>query len=218
MIPDIRLDRPSEYVTGCVTDQTKEKPFINFVLLHVWTCLHLLQPFKEEWQNREKIEIYMATLSSTPYIVFPVLLFLLLLSISFLSPINQNPDLRFHPSSSSTPNHSQTKHQTPEASSFLGNVSTHGIPSTSTTTVVGGLTITLIAPSTAAVLLRLILLFFFCVSCRKRWVLWRELNVVWQVHERQYVKQFVQAIILHKRKKISSLEELFTEIHTHFIS
>ena len=140
MIPDIRLDRPNEYVTGCVTDRTKEKPFINFVLLHVWTCLHLLQPFKEEWQNREKIEIYMATLSSTPYIVFPVLLFLLLLSIFFLSPINQNPDLRFHPSSSSTPNHSQTKHQTPEASSFLGNVSTHGVPSTSTTTGVGGLT------------------------------------------------------------------------------
>ncbi|KAL6330984.1 hypothetical protein AAG906_009412 [Vitis piasezkii] len=80
----------------------------------------------------------MATLSSTPYIVFPVLLFLLLLSIFFLSPINQNPDLRFHPSSSSTPNHSQTKHQTPEESSFLGNVSTHGVPSTSTTTRIEG--------------------------------------------------------------------------------
>ncbi|RVW27491.1 putative glycosyltransferase [Vitis vinifera] len=75
----------------------------------------------------------MATLSSTPYIVFPVLLFFFFFP-SFLSPINQNPDLRFHPSSSSTPNHSQTKHQTPEASSFLGNVSTHGVPSTSTTT------------------------------------------------------------------------------------
>ncbi|KAL6331023.1 hypothetical protein AAG906_009451 [Vitis piasezkii] len=81
----------------------------------------------------------MATLSSTPYIVFPVLLFLLLLSIFFLSPINQNPDLRFHPSSSSTPNHSQTKHQIPEASSFLGNVSTHGEKMSPLERIEGGL-------------------------------------------------------------------------------
>ena len=119
----------------------KNKKTYRYLVPFYALCLYLkpylsLIPFHEsEWRRRHrKSEEAMATSSPTRFVIFPAILFLIVLIPLYLSPINRNQSILLHllPTHS---NLSETTHQTLQTSSspslWPKNDSADGVPSTS---------------------------------------------------------------------------------------